>query len=147
MLLEMLRDYKLFQDLPYEEKEIFAVMANKFVEKSEYIYMSPDELAEATQIGTRHLWNRFLMMEPVNSYINVEIAQATRIAARKGIQNLHRSTATGEVQATKFASELAGFLDRDNNKVIILHHVDRPELHQPSPEPSPENSQTQQEAH
>lgn len=136
MLLEMLKNYSLFQQLPLDEQEIYAAMANIFVQRQDYIYMSPDELVSATGIGTRHQWNRFLMMEPVNSYINMEIAQASRIAARKGIKRLQDSTAAGDLQSTKFASELSGLLDKDNNKVIILHHVERPELHQPAEQPT-----------
>ncbi len=128
MLLDMLKSDKHFQDLPLPEQDLIARLAGAFIQDQSNIFKSAEELEESNDIGNISHWQRFLTLAPVMMYIKAQMAQIAQVASRKGFLSLQKEANGGNVQAIKQINELAGILNKaDDNKVIVLHHIPRPE--------------------
>jgi hypothetical protein len=131
MLTELLKKHPAFQELPLHEQEIFAKLATVFQESTDNLFKSPEELEESTGIGNRFQWARLLAFEPTKHYIESQMAQITQIAHRKAFLSLQKEATLGNVQAVKHINELSGIMEnKDNNKIIVLHQIERPQVEQ-----------------
>lgn len=129
MLIDTLKQSKPFQDLPKPNQEIIATLAYYFEQTEEALYMSPRELEETTDRGTKEQWQQFLNLEPVKNYIKAEMHHQAQVAQRRVFLALQTSAQGGNVQAAKEINELSGILDRqDSNKVVVLHQIQRPKV-------------------
>ena len=129
MLLDMLKADKHFNDLPLPEQDLIARLASAFISDQSNLFKGAEELEESNTIGNRSHWDRFLTLTPVMMYIKAQMAQIAQVASRKGFISLQKEAAGGNVQAIKQINELAGVFNRtDDNKVIVLHHIPRPEM-------------------
>ncbi len=128
MLVEMLKKNPTFQSFPVEQQELFARLAFAFEEDESNLFKSPVELAESN-IGNRNHWQQFLSLDSVQAYIRQQMAYQTQIASRKGFISLQQEAKSGNVQAIKHLNELSGLLEQgDQNKIVILHQVNRPSI-------------------
>lgn len=129
MLVEALQRYPVFQTLPLDKQHALTTLALKFEESEHALYLSPRELSQALKIGSPDIWALLLSLEPTKNYIKKEMADRTQIASRKAFQSLSVSAASGSVQAAKEINELSGIFEKtDNNKIVILHRVNRPQI-------------------
>jgi hypothetical protein len=113
------------------EQEAFLALASKFENSSEAMYLSPDELTAKLKLGNKEMWTRFLNLEPVMSFIKSEMAHQARVAQRKAFLSLQKLALEGNVQAAKEINELSGIMSTtDDNKVIVLHQIQRPKVKQ-----------------
>jgi hypothetical protein len=88
--------------------------------------LTPAELTTHTSIGSRQLWHDFLNNETVKAFIKGQMAALASVATRKAFSSLTRGAANGDVGAAKQVNELSGILNSgDNNKVVVLHQVQR----------------------
>jgi chromosome condensin MukBEF MukE localization factor len=127
MLLEMLKKNSQFQALPLTEQEILARLASTFEEDFRYLYLSPDELAEETEVGNRRQWQQLLHLDITNAYIRQQMSSQLQVAQRKAIQALQVESMRGNTQAAKQITDLSNILNQqDSSKIIILHQVQRP---------------------
>lgn len=127
MLTEMLRNSRHFQELPEEQRMIFARLASTFEESTDNLFKSPEELQSETLLGNRFQWASLLSMETTQQYIKGQIAQVLQTMQRKTLLSLKTEAAAGNVQAIKEIKELSGIMDRaDTNKTIVLHQISRP---------------------
>lgn len=127
-LTEMLKSHPMFQELPIDHQIVYMKMATVFQDDPDAIYCDPSELEERFELGTHHLWDKLLNMEPTIAYINDRMRSRSRIAARKAFLNLEKEAATGDVPAIRHINELSGLLEkRESNKIVVLHYIERPE--------------------
>ena len=127
MLVEMLKKNKQFQNLPRDKQDILARLAAVFSEDFRYLYLTPEELQDETQIGNRGQWHELLSLDITNAYIRQQMGQQIQIAQRKAVQSLQAEAMRGNTQAAKQINELSGILNQtDSNKVVILHQITRP---------------------
>jgi hypothetical protein len=126
-LTDLLAANPNFQSLPTEKKEVYARLATEFEDNDLALYLSPSELTAKLGIGNRHLWQDFLVLEPVQAYIRAQVAFTAQVGSRKTLQALTREAQTGDTTAAKQLNELAGIFNRtDNQKVVVLHQIKRP---------------------
>jgi formyltetrahydrofolate hydrolase len=129
VLIEMLKKSPVFEPLSEEDKQIFARLAHAFESQSSNLFLAPDELEVSTSVGNRFQWSAFLVLEPVQAYIKTQMAQRTQIAQRKAVFHLEQQAKAGNVQAAKEINVLSGIMSQeDQNKVVILHQIQRPKL-------------------
>ena len=129
MLIEMLKESKSFQEKNPQDQEIIAVLANLFESNPNALYMTPQELTSTLRRGNKEQWNLFLNLEPTRNYIKAEMAHQAQVAQRKAFSSLATLAEEGNVQAAKEINELSGIMSQtDNNRIIVLHQVKRPEI-------------------
>jgi hypothetical protein len=129
MLVEMLKKNQQFNDLPTPKQELFAILATKFEEDSNAIYLTPEELTDHTETGNKDLWTQFLALAPVTQFIKAEMSRLTDIAQRRALRSLQAQATSGNVAAAREINDLAGiYANKDNNKVVVLHRITRPEV-------------------
>lgn len=134
-LVEMLKNSTQFQSLPQEKQEIFYRLADVFHDNDLAIHLTPTELTIKLGIGNRDLWQQFLQMETVLAYIKGQMSFNAQIASRKAMQALTREASNGDTSAAKQVNELAGIFDKiDNNKIVVLHRINRPKERSPETE-------------
>lgn len=127
MLLDMLKEDKVFKDMPYDQQDLMARLANDFILDQSNLFKTADELEESMVIGNAAHWQRFLNLSPVIMYIKGQMSSIAQVASRKGFLALQKEAQQGNVSAIKQINELAGIMNKeDNNKVIIMHHIPRP---------------------
>jgi hypothetical protein len=128
MLMEMLKESKSFQEKTLEQQEVLAALARSFELHPNALYLTPDELTKKLNIGNRDMWFNFLNLEPVRNFIRAEMANQSQIAQRKTFLALASAAQDGNVQAAKEINELSGIMSSaDNNRIIVLHKINRPE--------------------
>lgn len=128
-LLTMLKESKSFQDKTAEQQQIFARLADTFESDPDYLFLDPIELTQNTSIGNKQMWFQFLNLEPVKNYIKSEMSYKAQVAQRRAFQALADSAEKGNVQAAKEINELSGIMSAsDNNRIVVLMRVSRPEL-------------------
>jgi chromosome condensin MukBEF MukE localization factor len=127
MLTEMLKKNKQFQSLPLDKQDLIARLASAFQEDFQYLYLSPEELQNETNIGNRNQWQELLSLDITGQYIKQQMGQQIQVSQRKAIQSLQAQALLGNTQAAKQIVELSGLLTQsDQNKVVILHQIERP---------------------
>lgn len=129
-LIDTLKRYSPFQAMPIHQQEVYNRLAEEFEDSIDLaMYLTPKELASKLGVGNAEQWQTLLQMEPVKIFIKSEMTQQVQIAQRKSIQAIAKEAALGNVQAAKQVQELSGILSQaDNNKIVILHQVNRPKL-------------------
>jgi hypothetical protein len=141
-LLNMLKESKSFQDKSQEQQQIFARLADTFESDPDYLFLDPIELTTTTELGNKTMWFQFLNLEPVKNYIKSEMSYKAQVAQRRAFAALANSAEQGNVQAAKEINELSGIMSAsDNNRVVVLMRVSRPEI-QKKKEENNEISQT-----
>ena len=125
----MLKNSKSYQELPEEQKQVTAKLANVFEDNAEHtLHLSPQELTEILQLGNKKLWQDFLNLEPTKQFIKAQMAFNAQIAHRKAFQALEREAIKGDTNAAKQINELSGILNnQDSNKIIVMHYINREE--------------------
>ena len=109
------------------EKAIIMRLAQKFQSQTNYLFMSPEELEEATALGSKDQWNNLLKLQETKNFIKGSMASLSEIAQRKTFQSLVQSALEGNHQAAKQVQELSGILNQqDTNRTIVLHSIPRP---------------------
>jgi hypothetical protein len=128
-LLTMLKESKSFQDKNLQDQQIFARLADTFESDPDYLFLDPIELTNTTNLGNKQMWFQFLNLEPVKNYIKSEMSYKAQVAQRRAFQALANSAEQGNVQAAKEINELSGIMSAsDNNRVVVLMRVNRPEI-------------------
>lgn len=129
MLQKMLQNYEKFHDFNKEKQEIVMALAQNFEDDPSAIYLNPSELQGMLGIGNQDLWQEFLNIEPVRSYIKAQMGFNAQIAQRKAFRSLEKEAIQGDVQAAKQINELSGVLSNaDQNRIIVLHQIERSEV-------------------
>lgn len=129
LLTEIIKTSPEFLEMDTENREIYARLASEFEENDLALHLTPTELTEKLQIGNKFVWQNFLQLDAVKIYINQQVQFNAQIASRKTIETLSKSAAQGDSSAARQINEIAKIYDKgDNNKVIILHRIDRPKL-------------------
>jgi hypothetical protein len=128
-LIAMLQNSSTFQTLAGEKQDVFLRLADEFDTNDFALHLSPIELTAKLQIGNKDLWQQFLQMDTVQSYIKSQMAFNSQIASRKAFTALQKEAMLGDTTAAKQINELAGiFNQQDNSKVIVLHQIQRPKI-------------------
>lgn len=131
-LTEMLKSSQTFQALPQERQEIFARLAEEFQENDLAMHLTPTELTAKLGIGNRDLWQQFLQMETVLAYLRQQMSFNAQVAHRKAFDALSKTASLGDTSAAKQINELAGIYSQtDNNKVVVMHQINRPKNNPP----------------
>ena len=128
MLLSLLQSDKDFQALPQDRQEIFQILASTLETQSkDLIYLDAEELTETTGIGNRTLWQALTNLPATRQFIKAEMQRFTDVAQRRAFKALQKQAENGNVSAAKEIQELSGIMNQqDNNRVIILHRIERP---------------------
>jgi hypothetical protein len=135
-LLTMLKESKSFQDKNLQDQQIFARLADTFESDPDYLFLDPIELTNTTNLGNKQMWFQFLNLEPVKNYIKSEMSYKAQVAQRRAFAALANSAEQGNVQAAKEINELSGIMaSSDNNRIVVLMRVSRPELQRKKEEP------------
>lgn len=128
MLVEMLKQSQDFLKLTPPEQAITLSLAHTFQERTDYLFLNPEELVDMTEIGTKDQWQELLNRQETQSYIKSTMAFLAQISQRKTFKSLVEMALSGNQGAAKQVTELSGVLNStDNNKIIILHKIPRPE--------------------
>lgn len=129
LLTEIIKDSQEFLEMPQEQQEMTARLAFEFQDNDLALHLNPIELNLKLGIGNKFQWQNFLQLEAVKIYIKQQVQFNAEIASRKTIETLSKSASTGDTSAAKQINEIAGLYGKqDNNKVVILHRIDRPKL-------------------
>jgi predicted RNA-binding protein YlxR (DUF448 family) len=127
----MLQEAGTLDTLSPADKTIILRLAGKLQSQSNYLFMNPEELEEATALGSRDQWADLLRLQETKNFIKGQMAALAEIAQRKTFQSLVQSALSGNAQAAKQVQELSGILNQqDTNRTIVLHQIPRPK--QPS---------------
>lgn len=126
MLQDMLRNSQKFGNLPTSTREIYMALAEVFEDNDYALWLSPEELVTKLGRGNKRQWADFLQLEPVEAYINAQVASYLQVSNRKSIKTLGQEGAAGDTQAARRVNELSGIMNQDSNKVVVLHQVKRP---------------------
>lgn len=127
MLTEMLNQSDTLNHLPLPEKRIIQTLAAKFQTQTNYLFMNPEELEEATEIGSKDQWTELLKLQETKSFIKGQMGAVAEIAQRKTFHALVHEAMRGNHQAAKQVQELSGIMNQqDTNRTIVLHQVPRP---------------------
>jgi hypothetical protein len=125
----MLKLNQSFQQLPIHLQEVYARLSEAFSNTTDNLFKSPEDLAEATQVGNRNQWETFLNFEPTQAFIKQQMTSITQIAQRRAFLALQVQAQSGNVQAVKEINELSGIMSRsDDNRTIVLHQIARPTI-------------------
>lgn len=128
MLIEMLEESGTLQNMPLPRQRITQKLAKAFEQSYECLFMNPNELHEATDIGSKEHWADFLKLTEVEMYIKGQMAALAQISQRKTFQSLVQMALSGNPQAAKQVQELSGIMNQqDTNRTIVLHHIPRSE--------------------
>jgi hypothetical protein len=127
MLTEMLHESKTLNDLPLPQKTIMLKLANTFQTRTDYMFMTPEELEKDTELGNKDQWNDLLKLQETKNFIKGQMAALAEIAQRKTFASLVTNALSGNHQAAKQVQELSGILNQqDTNRTIVLHQIPRP---------------------
>lgn len=128
MLVNLLKNDKEFQSLPDQKQELFLALAHQLETNSkDLIYLDAEELTETTGIGNRTLWQALTNLPATRQFIKAEMQRFTDVAQRRAFKALQKQAENGNVSAAKEIQELSGILNQtDNNRLIILHQIQRP---------------------
>jgi hypothetical protein len=127
MLTQMLKESQTFSSLSIPEQQITMVLASKFQDSINYLFLNPEELALHTGIGTKEQWYDFLLLQETKNFIKSQMAFMSQIAQRKTFASLVQLALDGNQQAAKQVQELSGVLNQqDTNRTIVLHQIPRP---------------------
>ena len=127
MLTEMLDQSGSLNDLPLPQKTILYRLAHRFQSSTEYLFLDPTELLEITSLGTLEDWKSLLNLQETQNFVKGQMGFMAQIAQRKTFQSLVKSALEGNSQAAKQVQELSGIMNQaDNNRIVVLHHVPRP---------------------
>jgi hypothetical protein len=128
MLTEMLQEAGTLEHLPLPQKTILMRLAQKFQSQTNFLFMNPEELEEATALGSRDQWADLLKLPETKNYVKGQMAALAEIAQRKTFHSLVQSAIEGNHQAAKQVQEISGILNQqDTNRTIVLHRIPRPE--------------------
>lgn len=128
MLTQDIQKHPIWEDLPLDKQDIFLRMAEVFESTDKNLTLDAEQLTQQTRVAHRHQWWEFLDLEPVQNYINQQQQRLTKVAARKTLQELQKELTNGNVGAGKEINQMASVFEKtDNNKIIILHRIPRPE--------------------
>lgn len=112
-------------DMPYEIKQAYKKMADKFVElEPDSLYMSFYRIAEETDIPSE-AWEKFFEIEEVDMYIEKKVAKLVEFDAREALQILGRGRVDGsQVSALKEIIQRSSQLQQTQPKpVVVLTHI------------------------
>ena len=127
MLTEMLQESGTLDSKSPAEKAIILRLATKFQKQSNFLFMNPEELEEATGLGNRDQWGDLLKLEETRNFIKGSMAALAEIAQRKTFASLVQAALEGNHQAAKQVQELSGIMNQqDTNRTIVLHRIPRP---------------------
>jgi hypothetical protein len=127
MLTEMLKESGALDKMSAPDKQITMVLASKFQDSVNYLFLNPEELALHTGLGTKDQWYNFLLLQETKNYVKSQMAFISQIAQRKTFNSLVKLALDGNQQAAKQVQELSGVLNQqDSNRVIVLHQIPRP---------------------
>lgn len=128
MLTQMLHESGVLNDMPPSTKTIVMKLAGHFQSSTHFLFMSPEELEEATGYGTKDQWTELLRLQETKNYIKGQMAAFAEISQRKTFQSLLQSALQGNAQASKQVMELSGIMNQqDTNRTIVLHRIPRAE--------------------
>lgn len=128
MLTKMLEESGSLNKMSLPQKTILLHLANRFQEDTTYLFLDPQELWEATNLGTVDGWKELLNLQETKNYIQGQMAAIAQISQRKTFQSLVQMALSGNQQAAKQVQELSGVLNsQDTNRVVVLHRIPRPE--------------------
>lgn len=123
----MLEESGTLQNLSLPKQRITTMLAKAFEQSYECLFMNPNELHEATEIGSKEHWADFLKLQEVEMYVKGQMAALAQISQRKTFQSLVQMALSGNAQAAKQVQELSGIMNQqDTNRTIVLHHIPRP---------------------
>lgn len=123
----MLQESDTLNTLSLPQKTILLTLAKMFQSSSLYLFMSPEELEEATGVGDKDQWTDLLKLQETKNYIKGQMAAYAEISQRKTFQSLLSSALNGNAQAAKQVQELSGIMNQqDTNRTIVLHKIPRP---------------------
>lgn len=123
----MLQESDTLNTLSLPQKTILLTLAKMFQSSSLYLFMSPEELEEATGVGDKDQWTDLLKLQETKNYIKGQMAAYAEISQRKTFQSLLSSALSGNAQAAKQVQELSGIMNQqDTNRTIVLHKIPRP---------------------
>lgn len=123
----MLHESQSLETLPPSTKTVLLKLANTFQSATHYLFMTPEELEEATGLGDKDQWTELLRLQETKNFIKGQMAALAEISQRKTFQSLVQSALSGNAQASKQVMELSGILNQqDTNRTIVLHRIPRP---------------------
>jgi hypothetical protein len=127
MLTEMLQSAGTLEKYDKPTQTILYKLAGKLQSQTNFLFMNPEELEEASRIGTKDQWAELLRLQETKSYIKGQMGALAEIAQRKTFQSLVEAALQGNAQAAKQVQELSGIMNQqDMNRTIILHQIPRP---------------------
>jgi hypothetical protein len=127
MLTKMLEESGALKDKTPPDKAILMKLASVFQDSTQYLFLDPQELHEATEVGSKELWKELLLLQETQNFVTGSMAFLSQIAQRKTFQSLVQGALTGNQQAAKQVQELSGILNQqDTNRVVVLHQIPRP---------------------
>lgn len=122
----MLQESQSLDKLPVPQKTILFTLARKFQTQTNFLFMNPEELEEATNLGSKDQWAELLKLEETRNFIKGQMAALAEIAQRKTFASLVQAALGGNHQAAKQVQELSGILNQqDTNRTIVLHRIPR----------------------
>lgn len=119
------------EKLSIEKKTVFQKLAEVFTDPGniQFLMMDNLELSFNSQIGNPRIWQEFLQLEETQNYVQSQMRFLTDVAHRKAFAALQDKAMTGDTTAAKQINELAGVFQRgDDNKILILHQISRPQI-------------------
>lgn len=129
MLTEMFSQSDDFKKLTIPEQTIYMRLASEFQSNTEYLFMSPDELTQATDLGDKDIWQSLLSRNETTSFVKAQMAFLSQVNQRKTFRSLVELALSGNAQAAKQVQELSGIMNQqDTNRTIVLHRIPRPEV-------------------
>lgn len=128
MLTEMLNQSDTLSKLSLPDRTILLRLAGKFQAQTNYMFMSEEELADTTNLGSKDQWQQLLRLQETKNYIKGTMGAIAEIAQRKTFHALVQSAMEGNHQAAKQVQELSGIMNQqDTNRIIVLHQIPRPQ--------------------
>lgn len=127
MLTKMLEESGALKDKSKPEQTILMKLASVFQDNTQYLFLDPHELHEATEVGNKESWKELLLLQETQNFVKGSMAFLSQISQRKTFQSLVQMALTGNQQAAKQVQELSGILNQqDTNRVVVLHQIPRP---------------------
>ena len=124
----MLQEAGTLDALPVPQKTILLALARKFQSQTNFLFMNPEELTDATGLGSKDQWADLLKLPECKNFVKGQMAALAEIAQRKTFASLVQAAIEGNHQAAKQVQELSGIMNQqDTNRTIVLHRIPRPE--------------------
>jgi hypothetical protein len=130
MLIELLQNYKPFQEYTRDKQAVFQKLANTFEQQTDFLFDQPELIHRKTNLATPDTWKEFLELEPTNQYIKSQMQFLGQIAQRQSFRSLLTMALEGNAQAARQIQELTAEKAQDNKTKIILHQIPRPQSEQ-----------------